>query len=114
MKNKAPSLVAASLILIINACSPFTSVSSSGQQPTPIVEGNPSAGYQLASVDQVEVEIGFGSPIPVHVNVSGNLPDTCAQVEYTEIKQDGPNFIITLSTIPSNAEGCIQDSCRSR
>jgi len=53
------------------------------------------------TVDNVEVEVGVGSPIPVHVIVSGNLPDVCSQVEYTEIKQDGSNFIISLFATPT-------------
>jgi hypothetical protein len=109
MQNKTLSFVVPALILILNACSPFTIASSSAGQPTPVVESIPATGYQPLSVDHVEVEIGIGSPIPVHVNVSGNLPDTCAQVEYTEIKRDGSNFNITLSTNSSTAEGCVQD-----
>jgi hypothetical protein len=64
-------------------------------------------------VDQVEVEVGVGSPIPVHVTVSGWMPDPCSQVEYTEIKQDGSNFIITLFATPDiggpAVDGCIKD-----
>jgi hypothetical protein len=65
------------------------------------------SGYQPVTVDQVEVEVGIGAPIPVHVHVSGNLPDICSQVEHTEIRQDGTNFIITLSATPLQ-EGCLQ------
>jgi hypothetical protein len=96
-------------ILILNACSPFAIASSSGQQPTPVVETVPQAGYQPVTVNQVEVEVGVGSPIPVHVHVSGNLPDICSQVEHTEIRQDGTNFIITLSATPLQ-EDCVQDT----
>jgi hypothetical protein len=56
------------------------------------------------------VEVGVGSPIPVHVNVSGSLPDTCAQVECSKIRQDGSKFIIELSTIPGSGENCINVS----
>jgi hypothetical protein len=45
-------------ILILNACSPFTTASSSGQQSTPVVETIPPAGYQAITVDKVEVEVG--------------------------------------------------------
>jgi hypothetical protein len=96
-------------ILLLNACSPFSIASSSGQQPTPVVEAAPQAGYQLVTVDQVEVDVGVGSPIPVHVRVSGSLPDICSQVEHTEIRQDGTNFIITVSATPLQ-EGCVQDT----
>ena len=115
MKTKTLSFLLLSLFLLINACSPFTTiVSSSGEQPTPVESyDSASAGYQPITVDQVEVEVGVGSPIPVHVIVSGWMPDPCSQVEYTEIKQDGSNFIITLAATPDiggpAVDGCIKD-----
>jgi hypothetical protein len=115
MKTKTLLLLLLSLFLLLNACSPLTtSVSTSGQQPTPVESYNPtSADYQPITVDQVEVEVGVGSPIPVHVIVSGWMPDPCSQVEYTEIKQDGSSFIITLFATPDvggpAVDGCIKD-----
>ena len=62
---------------------------------------------------QVEVEVGVGSPIPVQVIIDADLPDPCSQVEYTEIKQDGSNFIITLFATPDigghAVDGCIKN-----
>jgi len=115
MQTKSLLFVVLALTLILNACSPFTITSVSGEQPTPIVEyDSPSAGNQAVTVDQVEVEVGVGSPIPVRVIVSANLPDPCSQVEHTEIKQDGSNFIITLSATPDvggpAVDGCIKDA----
>ena len=115
MKTKNLPFILLSLFLLLSACSPFTTiVSSSGEQPTPIESYDPApAGYQPITVEQVEVEVGVGSPIPVHVIVSGWLPDPCSQVEYTEIKQDGSNFIITLNATPDEGgpavDGCIKD-----
>ena len=105
---------AVTLALALGAGSLFVITSSSGQQPTPVESYDPApAGYQPIIVDQVEVEVGVGSPIPVHVMVSGKMPDPCSQVEYTEIKQDGSNFIITLSATPDKGgpavDGCIKD-----
>ena len=114
MKTKTLAFLLLSLFLLLNACSPFTIESSSGEQPTPVesYEWDPT-GYQPITVDQVEVEVGVGSPIPVHVIVSGWMPDPCSQVEHTEIKQDGSNFIITLYATPdvggSAVDGCIKD-----
>ena len=115
MKIKTLSFLVLSLFLLLSACSPLTTiVSSSGEQPVP-VESNDSvsADYQPITVDQVEVEVGVGSPIPVRVIVYGNLPDPCSQVEHTEIKQDGSNFIIKLSATPDvggpAVDGCIKD-----
>jgi hypothetical protein len=96
-------------ILTLNACSPLAIATSSGEQSTPASEMSHPASYQQVKVDHVEVEVGVGSPIPVHVYVSGNLPDICSQVEHTEIRQDGKNFIITLSSTP-HQEGCLQDT----
>lgn len=106
MKNKLLLSFPLILILILNACSPFTITSSSGEQPTPEIEPAPVTGYQPVDVDQVEAEVGVGSPIPVHVMVSGNLPDTCAQIELVQIQQVESSFIVGLSTLPSNAEDC--------
>lgn len=115
MKTKTLMFLLLSLFLLLNACSPLTTiVSTSGQQPTPVesYEWDPT-GYQSITVEQVEVEVGVGSPIPVHVTVSGWMPDPCSQVEHTEIKQDGSNFIITLYATPDvggpAVDGCIKD-----
>ncbi len=93
-------------VLLLNACLPFrTIVSSSGESPALLVGQDSAAiGYQQLSVDHFEVEIGVGSPTPVYVVVSGNLPDTCSQVEYTEVKQNGSDFNIAISAIPSKDE----------
>ena len=115
MKTKTLSIILLSLFLLLSACSPITTiVNTDGEQPTPVVEHNLSdSGYQNVTVDEVEVEIGVGSPIPVFVHVSGNLPDPCSQVEHTEIKQDGSNFIISLYATPDIGgpalDGCIKD-----
>lgn len=125
MKNKTLSLVVIVLITIVGAGvfitlalalgagSLFVITSSSGQQPTPVETYETATSYQPIAVDLVEVEVGVGSPIPVHVNVSGWMPDPCSQVEHTEIKQDGSNFIITLSATPDvggpAVDGCIKD-----
>ncbi len=111
MNIKNLSFVLPLMILLLNACSPLTIASSSGEQPTPVQSSDPaSTGYQPISIDDVNVEVGVGSPIPVQVIVNGSLPDSCAQVELMQQKQDGSHFTITLSTIPSTAEGCVQDT----
>ena len=97
-------------ILVLNACSGFVITDSSGEQQTPEVEGLPVTGYQPVQVDQVQVEVGVGTPIPVQVTVTGNLPDTCAQIEFVQQKQEGSHFDITMSTVLSTTEGCVQDT----
>jgi hypothetical protein len=118
------------MILALNACSPFAIAGSSGEAPEPVtgtepavvpemeagqpasVSGDisPTVGYSPVAIDDVEVEVGVGSPIPVFVHIGGSLPDTCAQVEYVEQIQDGSNFIIKIGTNPSTAQDCIRDS----
>jgi hypothetical protein len=122
MRNKTLSLIFITLIAVIGlgtifslflaagAGSLFMIASSSGEQPEPIENAIPQTGYQAVDVDHVEVEVGVGSPNPVHVIISGNLPDTCAQIELVEQQQAGSDFRIRLSTIPSDADECIQNS----
>jgi len=115
MNAKTLSFLLLSLFLMLNACSPLTTiVSSSGVQPAPVESyESTSTDYQPITVDQVEIEVGVGSPIPVHVIVSGFMPDPCSQVEHTEIKLDGSNFVITLFASPDvggpAVDGCIKD-----
>ena len=92
-------------ILILNACSPFTIASSSGQQPTPAVETIPPAGYQAITVDKVEV--GVGSPIPVEVVASGTWPDLCAQIAEVQSEVDG--FEIDVTVLASTTSPCPPD-----
>lgn len=118
---KILTFILLTLTLALNACSPFVIASSSGQQPTPVVETEPAVRdeppapviegtYQLVRVVDMTVEVGVGSPVPVHVNIGADLPDLCSQVEYVEQKQDGSNFIIKLYTIPSTDESCLRDT----
>jgi hypothetical protein len=106
MKTKLLLFLVLILLLILSACVPSAAETPPVAPPAPVIEG----AYRPVDVDQVEADVGVGSPIPVFVNVSGNLPDSCAQIEFMQQEYGGSNFKITLSTIPSNAEGCIQDT----
>ncbi|HET6823915.1 MAG TPA: hypothetical protein VFH34_14795 [Anaerolineales bacterium] len=111
MNTKTLSLIVFALVWILSACSPASVATPSEELPEPVIAGE---GYQALQIADVHVEVGTGSPIPVHVNVSGSLPDTCAQVEYSEIRQDGRNFLIVnvngaaatfdLRTVPANQQ----------
>jgi len=112
MKIKTPFFLLLGLSILLGACSSL--ITSSGEQPTPVIEENlTSSGYQNVTIDHVEVQVGIGSPIPVYVLVSGQLPDPCSQVEHIEIKQDGSTFILSLFATPDiggpAVDGCIKD-----
>lgn len=131
MKNKTLSPLIVALILIVSAGaaaffflvagvgslfriasvsgSPVEPVTGYGASDLPVAEGY-EMDVEEVVVDQVEVEFGLGSPLPVHVIVSGNLPDSCSQIEYSEIVQDGTEFLIIVSAVKSQAENCIQDT----
>lgn len=112
MNKKYLLTIVLPVILILNACSPFAFVrsSTSYQDRAPVVEpGSPTGGYQPVVVDDVQVSTGSGSTAPVQVRVSGVLPDQCSQIEYSEIKQDGSNFVVSLSTIAGGSE-CMKDA----
>lgn len=112
MKNLLVLVVLAALLL--GACSPAQPVTpgAEGVDLLPVTEpasvgGNvPTTGYQSVEVVDVAVEVGQGSPIPVFVDIGGNLPDLCAQVEFVEVLQDQTFFSIYVGTIPSTDEAC--------
>ncbi len=109
MNTKYITLTILTLILILSACSSLAPQNPSVEPTVPVVEGE----YQPVDVDQVEVEVGVGSPIPVFVNITGNLPDPCSQVEFVQVLQDKSNFDITLFATPDvggpAVDGCIKD-----
>ncbi len=121
------------LALALNACTPVIA-SSSGEPSEPVVETQPAVvetepavigepasvggadteGYTPVEVVDAAVEIGPESAIAANVIVNYNLPDTCAQLEYIRTVQDGAVFFIELGTLPSDAEGCVQDTLPQR
>jgi hypothetical protein len=107
MKTRVISISLLLFTLILNACSPFAVASSSGEQPTPVVETIPPAGYQPVTVDRVEVEVGVGSPIPVEIVASGTWPDLCAQI--AEVQSEVNGFQIDVTVLASTTETCPPD-----
>ena len=108
-------LISVLAMLLLNACSPFT-IASVEQEPQVIVVeeevGAPAVDDSLVPVEvvQVEVEVGVGSPIPVHAIVYGNLPNPCAQLASVEMRQERNEFILELgASLPSDAD-CREDT----
>jgi hypothetical protein len=56
------------------------------------------------AVEDVRVETGAGSPIPVDVVVSGSWPDLCAQIAQIEQRVDGSRVEISIQATPATAD----------
>jgi hypothetical protein len=109
MKIKPLSLIILAIVLLLDACSPMTISTPLGKQPTPMIDTIATSDYQAVQVNQLDIDMGMGSPDPIQIIVRGTLPDICAQVEYTELKQDGTNFKLNIFTLASTPVGCTQD-----
>jgi hypothetical protein len=110
------------LVFTLAACAPAVIVSSSGVQPTPIVETEEVAQVATivptpAAVDlpemkvsDVQMQIGVGSPIPVDAFISAELPDICAQLAEVKVAQKDFTFDVTLRVTPGTREECFRDT----
>ena len=76
----------------VAACAPMPSASSQASSLRPIV------------VEDVQVQIGVGSPIPVDVFVSGTWPDLCAQLAEVTQRIDGSKIEIELLASPAKPD----------
>lgn len=90
--------------LLLTACSALDIPTSQPQNP------GPEPIYQSVEITQVEIEMGVGSPIPINAIISGNLPDSCAQLELIQHRQEAARIQLWLASIPSSADGCVQDT----
>ena len=110
MKTKSLSLTF--LMLLLSACSPFTIVSSSGEQPTPVEETIPAnPELKLVAIDHVEIQVGVGSPIPVNIVASGTWPDLCSQI--AEVQTKIQDFQIEVTVLASTVVPCRPDNLGS-
>lgn len=67
-------------------------------------------GTVLAQVDAVEVELGLGSPVPAWVDVYGNFPNTCSQIDSVSEFQSGDVIAVTIRTTdPAQSDACRAD-----
>ena len=107
MNTKTLSLILFVLVWILNACSPASVAIPSEELPAPVIAGE---GYQALQIDDVHVEVGAGSPIPVKAIVSGNLPLACAQLGEIRVhRQDTSFFVQWLAYLPAQTD-CAEDS----
>jgi hypothetical protein len=111
------------VVLALSACAPAVITSVSGTQPTVLVEtveatlteatATPvAAAVELPQlkVNDVQMQIGVGSPIPVDAFISAELPDTCAQLAEVKMTHKDFTFDITLSVTPGTREECQHDT----
>jgi hypothetical protein len=61
-------------------------------------------------VANVNVEIGVGSPIPVHAIVGPNLPNSCAQLGEIRLQREGNTFYVRLIADIAERADCRADS----
>jgi hypothetical protein len=100
---------------LLTACG-LPTAGAAGETPMPVEPdggpgGEPSApdGLRPIPVEDVQVEVGVGSPIPVHVNVAGSWPDLCAQL--AEVHQTFTDDYIAILLLATPADpGCPPDN----
>ncbi len=80
-----------------------SSASSSLITDTTIVKGD-------IQVDDVSIEVGVGSPIPVHAIVSGTLPSACAHLGEIRLHRDGATFFVQLLSYTPAQTDCNPDT----
>ena len=93
------------LTLALAACAPVELPTDAPQAEPTGVLGEP----QPAHIDNVDVEIGVGSPIPVHAVIGGTLPSPCDQIAQVLQSRSGTDLAITILTTTSTDETCLQD-----
>ena len=59
------------------------------------------------TVDQVKVEVGIGSPLPVDIVASGTWPDLCSQI--AEVQSEISDFQIDVTILTSTTSPCPPD-----
>jgi len=91
MRNvSAVSLFLVLAVSVLTACAPVAVAAPAEVRPI--------------SISHVSLEVGVGSPLPVHIVASGEWPDLCAQL--AEVRQviDGTNIEVTLLAAPAQAD----------
>lgn len=97
------------LLFFLSACSPSAVATSAGEQTPPVQVTEPAASgnTQPLVVQNVEVMVGIGSPLPVDIVVSGTWPSLCSQV--AEVQSSIQDFNIDITVLASMQETCPPD-----
>ena len=67
---------------------------------------------QLAKIEYAQVEVGLGSPTPVHVTIDMQYPNTCSQLsEVTQkiVKEGDETKVLIEVRVMEMGEVCIDD-----
>lgn len=80
--------------------------SSAGELPTQ----ETSITKDDIQVDDVSIEVGRGSPLPVHAIVSANLPNACSQLGEIQMRQEGNTFYVRLTAYTPAQADCNPDT----
>jgi hypothetical protein len=108
MKNHPFHVFTLTMILLLNACSPVTITRSEGEQPTPVISSETQDGNrQSLVVEDVQIEVGVGSPLPVEIVASGTWPDLCSQI--ADVKSQITGFQIDVTILSSTVSPCPPD-----
>jgi hypothetical protein len=109
MSTKSLHFTIVCFILLLSACAPAAIATSSGEQPRP-VEATDAASRdtQPVSVENVQVVVGVGSPLPVEIVVGGTWPSLCSQI--AGVQSSMKDFQIDISILASMTDSCPPDN----
>lgn len=99
------------LALVLSGCSALITSAEGGPSEPQVEEGPAVDGGPLRAIEvqDVQIEVGVGSPIPVNVMVSGGWPGLCAQLQLMNVTQGDFSFAYELLATPEE-EGCPPDN----
>ena len=99
------------LVLVLSGCAALITSAEGGPSEPVVVEG-PAVDVgplRAIEVQDIQIEVGVGSPIPVDVMVSGGWPGLCAQLQLMNVTRGDFSFTYELLATPEE-EGCPPDN----
>ncbi|MHB1293784.1 MAG: hypothetical protein ACYC4R_02195 [Anaerolineae bacterium] len=86
--------IALAVALVLAACARLQEASDASSE----------SAFRPIVVEDVQVQVGVGSPIPVDVFVSGTWPDLCAQLAEITQQVEGQHITVTLLATEVDAD----------
>ena len=82
------------MVFVLAGCAAFITSAEGGPSEPSVVEepAVQDGGLRAIEVQDVQIEVGVGSPIPVDVMVSGGWPGLCAQLAQLSMNQGEFSF----------------------